>query len=141
MKSFLITQLRNNRFLLYCIIGVCGAALDFLTYSIIVRCDVAHYQIANAIGYATGTLFSFVMNARFNFKTGDWLALRLISFFGVATLGWAVSAGILHITVGQWNWNKYLAKLLTMVAAVVIQYNLNRWLSFRKISGENSPDA
>ena len=32
-----------------------------------------HYQIANAIGYASGTALSFTLNARFNFKTSNLL--------------------------------------------------------------------
>jgi putative flippase GtrA len=133
MKSRLTSLLhKNRRILLYCVIGSCGASLDFLIYSAIVRWGGGHYQIANAIGYASGTTLSFILNARFNFKTYDLLMLRLISFFGVASLGWATSAGILQVTVGWLGWNKYLAKLMVIFVIVLLQYNLNRLISFRK---------
>lgn len=128
----------NRQFLFYCLIGASGATLDFLVYSAMVKWGGGHYQVANAIGYASGTTLSFILNSRFNFKTSDWVLLRLVSFFGVATLGWAASAGLLQITVGSFDWNKYLAKLLTIFVTVLLQYNLNRLLSFRKISSSQS---
>ena len=122
----------KRQFFLYCLIGASGATLDFLVYSAIVKWGGGHYQIANAIGYACGTALSFILNSRFNFKTNDWLLLRLACFFGVATLGWSASASLLQITVGSFGWNKYLAKLMTIFVTVLLQYNLNRLLSFRK---------
>jgi putative flippase GtrA len=98
----------------------------------LVKWTGVHYQIANAIGYASGTVLSFTLNVLFNFKTRDWLPLRFLSFCGVAFLGWASSAGVLFVTVARLGLDKYLAKLVTMVVAVLLQYNLNRLLSFRK---------
>jgi putative flippase GtrA len=136
MKNLLTALFHCNRqFLLYCLIGASGATLDFLVYSAVVKWGGGHYQIANAIGYASGTALSFILNSRFNFKTSDWVLLRLVSFFGVATLGWAASASLLQIMVGSFGWNKYLAKLMTIFVTVLLQYNLNRLLSFRKLSG------
>lgn len=133
MKSFLTALFLNNRrFVLYCIIGLTGTTLDFCLYSALVKWTGVHYQIANAIGYASGTVLSFTLNVLFNFKTRDWLPLRFLSFCGVAFLGWASSAGVLFVTVARLGLDKYLAKLVTMVVAVLLQYNLNRLLSFRK---------
>ena len=75
---------------------------------------------------------SFGLNARFNFRVTDRLRLRLVCFFGVALLGWAVSAACCMLLIGDIGCNKYLSKLATLVVIVVLQYNLNRRLSFRK---------
>jgi putative flippase GtrA len=90
------------------------------------------YQAANAIGYASGTLLSFILNARFNFRVSDRIVQRLVCFFGVALLGWSISAGLLYEFIGNWHCNKYLSKLGTLVVVVLVQFNLNRWFSFRK---------
>jgi putative flippase GtrA len=133
MKNKLAALYRGKRqFFLYCLIGASGATLDFLVYSTLVKWGGGHYQIANAIGYACGTALSFILNSRFNFKTTDWMPLRVACFFGVATLGWSASASLLQITVGSFGWNKYLAKLMSIFVTVLLQYNLNRLLSFRK---------
>ena len=108
--------------------------LDFGVYSLLVKSKLLDYQAANAIGYASGTMLSFILNTRFNFCVTDKIAHRMVCFFSVALLGWTVSALLLHQFVGIWDWNKYLSKLLTLVVVVMLQYNLNRRLSFRKIN-------
>ena len=132
MKAALLWLESRRQFVLYCVIGASGALLDFGVYSLLVHQTQMHYEVANAIGYASGTVLSFFLNAHFNFKTRDALLLRFLSFCGVGLLGWAMSAGILFVTVDHLGWDKYLAKLATIVAVVLLQYNLNRLLSFRK---------
>jgi putative flippase GtrA len=129
VKSLLLQQ---KQFLLYCAIGVSGVTLDFGVYSLLVKTGLLDYQAANAVGYASGTLLSFILNARFNFRVADRLALRLASFFGVAFLGWLVSAGLLHVLIAGHGFNKYVSKLAVLVVVVLLQYNLNRLFSFRK---------
>jgi putative flippase GtrA len=143
MKGFLSASLlKNRRFVLYCLIGLGGATLDFLVYSGLVKWDVTHYQVANGIGYASGTLLTFTSNVLFNFKTRDWLPLRFASFCGIAFIGWAISAGLLYVTVARLGLDKYLAKLMTLAVVVTIQYNLNRLVSFRKLPHANpQPNA
>jgi len=123
---------RNRRFILYCVIGASGATLDFSIYSLLVKSAALHYQAANAVGYTSGTLLSFFLNAHFNFKTRDWLALRLASFCAVALLGYAASAGTLYLLVARFGLDKYLSKLATLAVVVAVQYNLNRLISFRQ---------
>jgi len=141
MPRPIIQSLKNalaqrRQFVLYCLIGGSGVTLDFLTYSALLKtAAVNNLQVANAAGYSCGTVLSFVLNARFNFNTRDWLALRFLAFCTIAFLGWAASAGALWLLVARFEVNKYLAKLLTIVIVVLLQYNLNRLVSFRKTAG------
>ena len=123
--------LAKRQFILYALIGASGAALDFLVFALLAKWGGLHYQVANAIGYASGTLWSFVLNARFNFKASDWLLLRLLAFCAVAAAGWACSVGVLYLTVAALGLDKYLAKAATIFVVVLLQYNLNRLVSFR----------
>ena len=123
---------RNRQFVLYCVIGASGVTLDFLLYSLLVKTAALNYQAANAVSYASGTLLSFFLNAHFNFRTRNWVTLRLFSFCTVALLGWVVSAGTLYVLVARLGLDKYLSKLGTLVVVVMLQYNLNRLISFRK---------
>ena len=129
MKNLL---LQNRQFLLYCVIGMSGVLLDFTIFSLLYRLKLLDYQGANAIGYASGTLLSFVLNARFNFRVTDRIAQRLLCFFGVAVIGYTISAWLLHLFIGTYGGNRYLSKLATLVVVMLVQYNLNRWVSFRK---------
>ncbi len=123
---------RNRQFILYCVIGGTGVTLDFLVYSALIGGAAWRYQYANAVGYASGTVLSFVLNARFNFKATDRVALRFLCFCTVALLGFAASASTLYLLVDRVSLNKYLAKLATILVVVILQYNLNRLISFRK---------
>lgn len=129
MKNFLR---QKKQFLLYCVIGASGVTLDFGIYSLLVKTRLLDYQAANAVGYASGTLLSFVLNAKFNFRVTDKIPLRLASFFGVAFLGWLVSAALLQLLIGRYGFDKYVSKFAALVVVVLLQYNLNRRLSFRK---------
>lgn len=129
MKNFL---LQRKQFLLYCLIGVSGTTLDFSVYSGLLRFGLLGYQAANVAGYASGTLLTFLLNAHFNFRVTDKLARRMACCFGIAFLGLALSAVLLHVLIGRYHANPYCAKAATLVVVVLLQYNLNRLYSFRK---------
>ncbi len=128
------TLLRNKQFLVYCLIGGTGTALTCLTYTLLVNRAGFAIQTANAIGYTAGTLLSFILNACFNFRVADKIALRLATFFGVALTGWLASALLLQLLVRQWHWNAYYAYFVVIFVVVLLQYNLNRRISFHKAS-------
>ncbi len=125
---------RNRQFMLYCVIGASGVTLGFGIYALLVKTGLLGYQAANAVSYTSGTLLSFVLNARFNFRVMDKAALRLLSFFSVAFLGWLASAGLLYLLIGRYGFDKYRSQLATLVIVVLLQYNCNRLISFRKTS-------
>ena len=129
MKRFL---LHKKQFLSYCVIGFSGVGIDFALFLLLVNTNTFNYQAANAIGYTSGTLLSFILNAKFNFRVTNKIALRLASFLGVAFLGWLTSAGLLNLFIGHYSFDKYLSKFATLVVVVMLQYNLNRLMSFRK---------
>lgn len=123
---------QNRQFLLYCVIGLSGTLLHSCVYFLLLKTRLFEYQAANVIGYASGTMLSFILNARFNFRVSDKIARRLVCFFGVALVGLSISAGLLHLLVGNFGFNRYLAIFPTLVVVMLVQYNLNRWFSFRK---------
>jgi putative flippase GtrA len=129
---------KNKQFLFYCLIGGCGTAITCLCYALLVQFAHVHYQIANAVGYGVGTLFSFALNARYNFRTQDKPLLRLASFTGVALLGWAAAAGILALLVGHYRLNALFAYPFVILVVLLLQYNLNRLVSFKKSTAKQS---
>lgn len=129
MKNFL---LQKKQFLLYCLIGLGGVTLDFAIFSLLIKFKLLDYQTANAASYACGTLLSFILNAKFNFRVTDKIAFRLGLFFSVAFLGWLTSAALLQWLIGHQGFNEYVSKAATLVVVVLLQYNLNRLFSFRK---------
>ena len=126
--------LAKRQFLLYCVIGFSGLGLDFGIYSMVLGFGLGDYQIANALGYTCGTMLTFTLNSLYNFRVKDRIFLRFLIFAGVATVGWSVSAWLLHLLVEKLGFDRYLAKMTTVFVVVFIQYNLNRLVSFRKAS-------
>jgi putative flippase GtrA len=119
---------------LYCLIGGCGTAVTCGCYALLVQVLHWHYQLANAIGYGAGTVVSFALNARYNFRTYDKPFLRLACFLLVALLGWAAAAGLLALLVGHYRLNALFAYIIVILVVLLLQYNLNRLFSFRKIA-------
>jgi len=125
--------LQKKQFLLYCVIGASGVTLDFGIYSLLVKNPAARLSGANAAGYSSGTLLSFILNARFNFRVTT-KSPAAHKFFQHRVSWLARFRRLLHLLIGRFNFDKYLSKFATLIVVVLLQYNLNRLLSFRKAS-------
>lgn len=119
------------RFLLYCLCGGAGVLCDFLLYYWVFTLGVS-YQIANVAGYITGTCISFLLNRIITFDVRDRIVRRLALFLCVAGVGFLVSAMLLWFLVSVLAVDARYAKLLTLPIVVVLQYSLNRWITFRQ---------
>jgi putative flippase GtrA len=124
--------LRHKQFILYCVIGSCGAALTLLSFGLLVRLGRVGYQQANVVSYTAGTLLSFLLNSFYNFRVFDRPLRRFAAFFAVSMVGLAVSAALLRLMVGIWRFDAYAAYPVIVLAVAIIQFNLNRAVSFAK---------
>ena len=120
----------HRRFLLYCVLGLAGVATDVAVYWVLVNLAALHHQPANLLSTLGGIAVSFFLNATFTFQTRDRLLWRFLAFAGVGLLGLALSALTLHLLIDRMGVDKNWAKVLC-VYVVLVQYNLNRLLSFR----------
>jgi len=129
-----LADARLRQFVLYAICGGTGVGVDLALYSSLIWAE-CNYQVANAVGYAAGTLASFALNRHFTFKTYDKTLRRLGLFFATAFLGYLVSGTLLWLLVGRLDWNPLLAKLATLAVVLVLQFSLNRAITFRPPTG------
>ena len=128
--------------ILYCIIGCTGAGLDFLIYVFLAKCAGVHYQVANLIGVNAGIINNFILNRHFNFKTQDRVLLRLGCFYAVGMLGCALSAGCLWLLIERLGLGTAAAKLGTIALVTVVQFCLNKFITFRKTAnGKETSDV
>ena len=119
-----------KKFILYCFFGGFGVLTDLFIYYICVEAAI-WYQLANVLGYLSGTIVSFFLNRKFTFKVSDQVVLRLIKFLGVALVGYIVSALLLLILIDFWTLDPKLSKIITLPIVVLIQFTLNRALTFK----------
>lgn len=117
------------QFLLYSLLGSLGMMLDLVIFYSLVEFGLA-YQIANFIGYASGTLLSFGLQRKFTFRIKDRTIFRLILFFIIAGIGYLFSALLLWVFVELNSFDINFSKILTLPIVVFLQYFLNRSISF-----------
>lgn len=118
-----------RRFVLYALCGGSGVALDFATYSTLVWLGL-YYQGANAVGYASGTVLSFILNRRFTFGVRDAPWRRFAMFVGVAFVGYGLSSATLWLLVSRLHVPPIPAKAATLALVLVVQFSLNSIVTF-----------
>lgn len=126
----LIDDQRVRQLLLYALCGGTGVLTDMAVYSLLVISGTG-YQAANAAGYALGTLISFALNRHFTFKAYDRTLQRLALFFGMALIGYLCSSALLWLLVSALALNPLLAKVATLGFVLILQFSLNRAVTFR----------
>lgn len=126
----LYTRFRN--LILYGIIGGFCAALDFGIYTGLCYWDIMPYLMANIISIHIGIFTSFLLNRSFNFKVKDKVKTRFFSFYTVGFVGLGISEGMLYLMVTKGGWNEIACKLVSIVVVALIQFLLNKYITFRK---------
>ena len=128
-----------QQFLLYCLCGGIGVSTDYAVYYLAYSGGM-WYQGANGLGYLAGTLMSFCLNRVFTFGMRDRTLQRLAMFLGVAAVGFGASALLLWVLVQFAGIDPRIAKLITLPMVVVLQFSLNRRLTFNaKATGQAAP--
>ena len=123
---------RYRELAIYCVIGCTGATLDFVVYALLTNLGGMHYQAANFLSVSFGIVNNFFLNCYLNFKTKNRIWVRLASFYAVGMFGWALSAGCLWLFIEVWGLNALVAKLGTIALVTVVQFCLNKLITFRK---------
>ena len=115
---------------LYGIIGLTSSGIDTLLFHLLTSKVGIYSLYANIFSVIVGICISFTLNLFFNFKTKDHITRRFASFFMVGMFGLLLSEGILALGEHQ-SWNMLLTKIASVVIVAIIQYVLNKFISFR----------
>lgn len=87
---------------------------------------ILHYQVAYALAFATGIVFSYWFNARIVFKT----PIRWKGFFAfplVYLVQYLLSAVLLSLFVERLGITQNVAPLVVIVLTIPITFVLTRW--------------
>ena len=129
---FLIGYRRFRNFILYCLIGCSGCLIDFLLFILFTKYLNVHYMLANMLSVSFGIINNFFLNYYLNFKIKDNITLRMLSFYGVGIIGLLCSNGLLFLLVQQIGLLQVIAKLVTIFIVTLIQFGLNKTISFKE---------
>lgn len=114
----------------YGIIGACSSSLDFAVYSLLVHSGF-NYLLSNCISVLIGITTSFTLNRQFNFKVKDAVIRRFTVFLTVGLCGMMLSNLILYICIESFGINKLISKLLSIILVVLIQFIINKNVTFK----------
>ncbi|MBQ7191819.1 MAG: GtrA family protein [Paludibacteraceae bacterium] len=125
---------RFRHLILYGIIGGLCSGLDFVVYSLLCHYEVIPYLWANVISIHIGIFTSFALNRSVNFKVKDKTSRRFLTFYIVGLTGLGISTLLLWIMVDTAHWNEILCKLITIIAVALVQFILNKYITFKTIN-------
>lgn len=131
MQAFTDLFKRFRNLILYGIIGAFCATLDFAVYTLLCHFEILPYLWANVISIHIGIFTSFFLNRHFNFKVKDKTPQRFISFYAVGLTGLGISSLLLYLLVDIALWNELICKLITIVMVALVQFFLNKYVTFR----------
>jgi putative flippase GtrA len=123
---------RYKYFVLYGIIGVVSALLDFVVFNRMVALTDCSYIVANIVSVHCGVVCSFTLNRQFNFKVKDQPIKRFVTFYIVAMIGLLISSLLLVQFIEKAGLDTKLAKALTILITAVFQFIMNKTITFRK---------
>jgi dolichol-phosphate mannosyltransferase len=126
------SRLRHHQHLLkYLLIGGTASAIDVVLFLLLYNVVGTGALVAHSISVPTSVLFSFIVNARHNFKTSDHMALRLFSFVVVCTIGYLSGFGVIELCRQQ-GLDANLGKMISLPVVFALQYVLNSKITFYK---------
>ena len=123
---------KQKQLVIYLIIGGFCAGLDYLFFVFLVRVFSFQYLFANAISINVGIITSFILNRHYNFKMKDKTFIRFLFFYSVGLLGLVISSGMLVVMIEWLSYNKYVSKLISLIVIALIQFLLNKFITFKK---------
>jgi putative flippase GtrA len=125
---------RHQTLVKYFLIGATASAIDVLLFMLLHVGLGTTPLFAHSISVPAAVIFSFVVNARHNFRVSDHLVLRLLSFVAVCVVGYLAGYGVIVAAVWA-GASATVGKFLSLPVVFVVQYILNSRITFRGSSG------
>ncbi len=119
----------HRELLLYGVIGGSAVCVDFGVFLLLHTVGGVHELTSHAVSVGTAVLFSFALNARYNFRTTDRLATRFASFATVALVGFLIGAVVIWSLV-EFSIVAEVAKLISLPLVAGVQFILNSRFTF-----------
>lgn len=127
--------IKHQVLLRYFLIGATASAIDLILFFVLFNFMNTSELVAHSVSVPTAVVFSFLVNARHNFKTTDHAVLRFISFCIVCTIGYGVGFGVILLTqsvMGPPDLAANIGKILSLPVVFIVQFILNSRITFRK---------
>ncbi len=117
--------------ILYFFIGASAALVDVVGFFLLFNTYGIPAVVATAVSVSLATIYSFVLNAKYNFKVSDRLGMRLVLFSLVSGAGLLLSALALYVAHDMYGINGNIVKIASLPVIFVVQFLLNKHISFK----------
>ncbi|OON98793.1 MAG: hypothetical protein ATN35_03635 [Epulopiscium sp. Nele67-Bin004] len=115
--------------ILYIVFGVLTTIINVIVFFMLDKIGVA-YQFNNVIAFVASVVFAFYTNKVYVFKSTSWASdvwqKEAITFFGARLGSFAVDMGLMLALVGIVGVSAVVAKIITNVVVIVLNYILSK---------------
>jgi putative flippase GtrA len=119
------------QFVKFGIVGVSNTLLTFAVYTLLLKVFGVWYLAASAIGFAVGTINSFLLNRRWTFRGHVGDALTPVRWTVVQCGGLGVNEGLLYVFVHDARVDKLLSQAFATAVVTITTFLANRAWTFR----------
>ena len=128
------------KFLKFGVTGVLNTAVDFLIYTLLVTFAGANIFLSQVLGYACGTLNSYVINRSWTFRSKKkFFSGEMVKFIVVNLITLAVSLLVMGWLTSILDLGKILLKLPVTGVTIILNFLLSRlWVFKEDKSGQDS---
>lgn len=141
-----------QQFIKYILVGIVGLVIELGSYYLLVDTFSVHYpfalfisdlfggkmsvamtdiDISHIISALLGVINNFLLNSYYTFKVTDKKWRRFASYFAVAIFGIVASTALITLFIGVLNINIFIAKILAVGIVAMLQFVLNKFLTFK----------
>lgn len=132
MKNLLITYKEQ---ILYIIFGVATTLVNFIAYFLLININVP-YLISNAIAICISIIFAYFTNKFFVFKSNvksvKGILKEFLYFISCRTISSICDMVCMFVLVGILHSNGYIAKIITGVIVIILNYVFSKFIIFKK---------
>lgn len=115
---------------MYGAIGASAVVIDLGLFILLHEVMDVNVWVAHSVSVGVAVVWSFLLNAFFNFGTTDRLLIRFASFATVSFVGYLVGLAVIAVvTAGDVGGTP--AKIISLPVVFITQYLLNSRISFR----------
>lgn len=127
----------SRTLVLYVLIGGSASLVDMIGFLTFFNLFALPAVASTMLSVSIATVYSFILNSRFNFKVSDRLQFRFLLFSLVSVSGLLLSAFALAIFHDQFGFDGNFVKILSLPAVFVLQFLLNKHITFKLKSYAN----
>lgn len=123
---------KRRTVILYGLIGITAVGVDVGFFVLFYNFFALSPIISTVLSVTIAMVYAFTLNAVYNFKVKDFIHERFASYALVSVLGMGASVFIIKfLTMFEVDAN--LAKLVSLPPIVVLQYLINKGITFREM--------